>query len=132
MLDTILGPSSYDARIRPSGVNGTGERLPLPPDCLILLHSLLSIMRRLSATILSSWSCRTIKRWWVRFRVDFITLYNLEGNTLSQVNFWNEPYLYIFKVGIHSRWNLTKDLGGNAFYPSLFFRLRNSIPYSLS
>lgn len=25
VLDQILGPGSYDARIRPSGVNGTGK-----------------------------------------------------------------------------------------------------------
>lgn len=25
VLDQILGPGRYDARIRPSGVNGTGE-----------------------------------------------------------------------------------------------------------
>lgn len=27
ILDQILGPGRYDARIRPSGVNGTGEKL---------------------------------------------------------------------------------------------------------
>lgn len=26
VLDQILGPGSYDARIRPSGVNGTGKK----------------------------------------------------------------------------------------------------------
>jgi anionic glutamate receptor len=26
VLDQILGPGRYDARIRPSGINGTGER----------------------------------------------------------------------------------------------------------
>jgi anionic glutamate receptor len=25
VLDQILGPGRYDARIRPSGINGTGE-----------------------------------------------------------------------------------------------------------
>jgi hypothetical protein len=25
ILDKILGPGSYDSRIRPSGINGTGE-----------------------------------------------------------------------------------------------------------
>lgn len=25
ILDQILGPGRYDARIRPSGINGTGE-----------------------------------------------------------------------------------------------------------
>lgn len=28
VLDQILGPGRYDARIRPSGINGTGERQP--------------------------------------------------------------------------------------------------------
>lgn len=27
VLDQILGPGSYDARIRPSGINGTGKSL---------------------------------------------------------------------------------------------------------
>ena len=26
ILDKIMGPDSYDARIRPSGINGTGEK----------------------------------------------------------------------------------------------------------
>lgn len=32
VLDQILGPGRYDARIRPSGINGTGEgqTQPLP------------------------------------------------------------------------------------------------------
>jgi len=28
VLDQILGPGRYDARIRPSGANGTGEGTP--------------------------------------------------------------------------------------------------------
>lgn len=31
VLDQILGPGSYDARIRPSGVNGTGKLYNLKP-----------------------------------------------------------------------------------------------------
>lgn len=30
VLDQILGPGRYDARIRPSGINGTGEGHPGP------------------------------------------------------------------------------------------------------
>lgn len=33
VLDQILGQGKYDARIRPSGINGTGKCAPSPPQC---------------------------------------------------------------------------------------------------
>ena len=40
ILDSVMGPAVYDSRIRPAGINGTGEKMSTEQDTVFWAHEL--------------------------------------------------------------------------------------------
>ncbi|XP_025409096.1 glutamate-gated chloride channel isoform X4 [Sipha flava] len=66
VLDQILGPGSYDARIRPSGVNGTGDS-----PCIVFVNMLVRSISRIDDYKMEYSVQLTFREQWMDERLKF-------------------------------------------------------------